>query len=137
MFWFLFCIFAPIIFTVMRLSHLCIFIFFIFSIFSCNGEDRSNERPFPPTVSTKSVSIQANSCTLIGEVLSSPNSTLKSCGFSFGTNNSHQQITVDHPYALFTATIDSLKPQQNYYVVAFATNGMGTSYGDTIWFKLN
>lgn len=121
----------------MKLLHVSIYLLFLFSISSCTGEDRSNERPLRPTVSTKSVSLQNNSCTFVGEVLSSPNSSLKSCGFSFGTKSTQQQITINNPTAIFTATIDSLKTQQRYFAVAFATNGIGTSYGDTIWFQLN
>lgn len=121
----------------MKLLHVGIYLLFVFSISSCAGEDRSDERPFRPTVSTRSVSVEGNSCTLVGEVLSSPNSSLKNCGFSFGTKSTQQQISINNPSALFTARVDSLKAQQRYFAVAFATNGMGTSYGDTIWFKLN
>ena len=37
--------------------------------------------------------------------------------------------------ARFVALTDSLKPGQ-YFVVAFAQNGVGTSYGDTLYFQI-
>jgi|SRR5574344_1916213 hypothetical protein len=120
----------------MKVSYLGFLLISLLALFSCSGEDRSGERPFPPTVSTKSVSVEGNTCTLIGEVLSSPNSSLKSCGFYFGTDSTKKQITIEKPSALFSTTVDSLKTQTNYFAVAYASNGMGTSYGDTIWFEL-
>lgn len=120
----------------MKFIHLNILIFVIAVLCSCAGEDRTGEIPYAPTVSTKSATVQGDSCILTGEVLSSPNSSLTACGFSFGTSDKQTTITVESPSYEFSTTVDSLQTQQDYFAVAYATNGMGTSYGDTIWFKI-
>ena len=105
------------------------------SFFASCGEDRSGEQPFAPTVKTVSTIVEADSATLIGEVVASPNSSLKECGFSYG--NESIQATCKAPEAVttFQAVTSSLN-KGTYYAVAYATNGMGTTYGDTIYFTI-
>ena len=92
-------------------------------LLSC-GEDRSGEQPFPPTVESFGV-------TIVGT--SSPNSSLRECGFSYGNDTLQASTLATEPSEDFIAVTDSLGAGV-YYAVAFARNGMGTSYGDTIYF---
>ncbi len=48
---------------------------------SCSGEDRSDEMPRIPVVSTVSATVNGNSCTMNGTVVESHNSSLRECGF--------------------------------------------------------
>ncbi len=103
---------------------------------ACVGEDRSGEQPFAPTVKTVNAIANGNSCTMTGAVTASPNSTLSKCGFAYGTNNGKKLSVNSKEIGFnFSATVDSLDTAK-YYVAAFATNGMGTSYGDTIWIQI-
>ena len=51
---------------------------------SCSGEDRSDEMPRIPVVSTVSATVNGNSCTMNGTVVESHNSSLRECGFFYG-----------------------------------------------------
>ena len=102
---------------------------------SCSGEDRSGEQPFAPTVKTVSAIVSDSSCILSGVVTASPNSSLLKCGFNYGTMLVNKSVTASAPAFSFTAVADSLK-SGHYYAVAYATNGVGTSYGDTLWFEV-
>lgn len=100
---------------------------------SC-GEDRSGEQPFAPTVESISAVVDGCTATLEGAVTASPNSTLLGCGFVYGNDTLTITLTLEaqtHFYAL----ADSLA-SGSYYAVAFARNGIGTSYGDTLTFLI-
>ena len=100
---------------------------------ACSGEDRSGEQPFPPTVRTLSCTVEADSCTMVGVIDASPNSSIRKRGFSYGNDTLKVNLPSTDSLAVFTAVADSLLPG-TYYAVAYATNGMGTSYGDTLVF---
>ncbi len=102
---------------------------------SCSGEDRSGEQPFAPTVETIGAEVVADSARLSGHVLSSPNSPLTICGFKYGNDTLRVTINAPAPTTTFTAYTDSLGAG-DYFYVAFATNGIGTSYGDTLHFTI-
>lgn len=104
---------------------------------SCSGEDRSGEVPFAPTVRTIEATALGTAVTLTGEVLASPNSRLTAQGFYYG--NDTLRVEVLSPLsgeALFSETVDNLEPG-DYYAHAFATNGIGTASGDTIFFSIS
>lgn len=108
---------------------------------SCNPVDRSGEQPFAPTVETSSATTGGDSVKLVGRVLTSVNSDILSTGFAYGNAiNDTLRKTVKSDSMLiaapsFAAVVDSLGAG-DYYAVAFATNGVGTSYGDTIRFTI-
>ena len=101
-------------------------------VLACSGDDRSGEQPFAPTVKLNSAVAAGDSIMLEGQVTASPNSTLTACGFHWGNDTLSKTITCDEPAYSFSSKIDSLAAGQ-YYVVAYATNKMGTSTSDTIW----
>lgn len=98
---------------------------------SC-GEDRSGEQPFAPTVKTETAMQVADSVQLSGIVLSSPNSHLLECGFEYGNDTLRAKKQAE-TLSEFSAFTDSLG-KGNYYAVAYARNGVGIGYGDTIRF---
>ena len=102
-------------------------------IYSCSGEDRSGEMPRIPVVYTTSVVVSGDACTMNGLVAESHNSTLRECGFVYGMAGENPlQLKTDTARA-FMAKVDSLE-NGDYFCVAYAKNGMGLSYGDTLRF---
>ena len=99
------------------------------------GEDRSGEQPFAPTVQSVGVEVKQHTAVLTGAVLASPNSSLKECGFAYGNDTLRAKCTVAEPAATFTAETDSLGAG-HYYAVPYASNGVGTTYADTLYFDI-
>ena len=99
------------------------------------GEDRSGEQPFAPTVQSVGVEVKQHTAVLTGDVLASPNSSLKECGFAYGNDTLRAKCTAAEPAATFTAETDSLGAG-HYYAVPYASNGVGTTYADTLYFDI-
>lgn len=114
------------------LSIVCVLV----AAVACSGEDRSGEQPHAPVVRTVSATPSGATCHLVGEVLSSPNSGLRQCGFVvFNDTLSHRYTSPDTAMH-FALTIDSL-PAGHYGVVAYAANAVGlTTATDTLTFTL-
>ena len=100
---------------------------------SCSGEDRSDEMPRVPVVSTVSATVNGNSCTMNGTVVESHNSSLRECGFFYGETGAASVKIKAETNKIFEVKADSLEAG-DYYSVAYAKNGMGVSYGDTVEF---
>ena len=84
---------------------------------SCSGEDRSDEMPRIPVVSTVSATVNGNSCTMNGTVVESHNSSLRECGFFYGeTGAASVKIKADTT-KIFEVKADSLEAG-DYYCVA-------------------
>ena len=99
------------------------------------GEDRSGEQPFAPTVQSVGVEVKQHTAVLTGAVLASHNSSLKECGFAYGNDTLRAKCTAAEPAATFTAETDSLGAG-HYYAVPYASNGVGTTYADTLYFDI-
>ena len=104
------------------------------------GEEVSfNTSANKPTVSTGSVSsITTSSATGSGNVTSDGGSTVTERGICWSTHHeptiSGTHIAAGEGTGEFTATIANLSTNTTYYVRAYATNGVGTSYGDEVDF---
>lgn len=118
--------------TKLIVPSLTILLTFSYILASC-GEDRSGEQPFAPTVQTGTAVQEGDSVLLTGSISASPNSTLKQCGFDYGNDTLRLRTTATEVSSTFRAYTDSLGKGE-YYAIAFATNGVGTSHGDTIRF---
>ena len=118
--------------TKLIVPSLTILLTFSYILASC-GEDRSGEHPFAPTVQTGTAVQEGDSVLLTGSISASPNSTLKQCGFDYGNDTLRLRTTATEVSTTFHAYTDSLGKGE-YYAIAFATNGVGTSHGDTIRF---
>ncbi len=102
---------------------------------ACRGEDRSGEQPFAPTVRTLDAVVDGDRCTMAGAIEASPNSTVLARGFNYGNDTLRLEILSADSTDIFQAEADSLLPGE-YFMVAFATNGVGTTRGDTLRFTV-
>jgi uncharacterized protein (TIGR02145 family) len=93
-----------------------------------------------PTVTTAiATAITSNSATLGGNVTSDGGSTVTSRGLAYGTLTT-PTISDNFTYegsglGSFTTTLTGLSPLGTYYARAYATNSVGTSYGNEIVFS--
>jgi len=101
----------------------------------CAGEDRSDEMPRVPEGVVTSVTEQGDTCVLNGTVGVSHNSSLTECGFYWGNDTLAHHVEAAEAAYSFSALVDSTA-DGTYYAVAYATNGMGTTYGDTVHFTI-
>ena len=95
--------------------------------------------PTPPTVTTNSIeNITNNSAIILGNITNSGNSPILSKGLVWSTNPNPTITdniqTNSENQNLFSTTISNLSRNTQYYVRAFATNSLGTSYGNEIKF---
>lgn len=103
---------------------------------SCSGEDRSEERPLAPVVQTLEAVANGDTCIMRGLVTESHNSTLRECGFVYGKEDEKgTKIVADSAISSFYVVVDSLSGGE-YYCAAYARNGVDTSYGDTLLFRI-
>ncbi len=102
---------------------------------ACNPVDRSGEQPFAPTVQTLDAQEVGDSVRLKGLVLTSLNSDVTDCGFHYGNDTLRLTVKAPAPTTTFSACTDSLGAGA-YFYVAYAKNGVGTGYGDTLHFTI-
>ena len=118
-------------------SSVFIFPLILSCLSSCAGEDRSGERPLVPVVETLEAEVVADSCRMSGIVSESHNRSLRECGFVYGTADTiNVKVEADTVSYAFTVVADSLQDGE-YYYAAYARNGIGTTYGDTLYFTVN
>lgn len=102
-----------------------------------NTEENTAQNP--PEINTSSITdITHNSATGGGEVTSEGSASVTARGICWSTQ---QGPTVDNPRTLdgggagsFASNMSSLTPGTTYYVRAYATNSLGTSYGVQVSF---
>lgn len=105
----------------------------LLALTACSPEDRAGEQPFAPTVVTLSAVVSGDSCLMEGQVVLSPNSTIRARGFYYGNDTLSVDTLSADSTDIFTGVTDSLGPGR-YYAVAYARNGVGLSTGDTLYF---
>ncbi len=92
---------------------------------------------YPPTVATATANvISAAVCNISGNVTSDGGLTVTSRGFVYGTNVNAltQTVTSGSGTGDFNKTITGLTASTTYYYKAYATNAVGTSYGEVMSF---
>jgi uncharacterized protein (TIGR02145 family) len=92
-----------------------------------------------PSVSTSAVSgITATSATTGGDVTQDGGTPVTARGVAYGTSatpTTSGTITTDGTgTGVFTSTLTGLMPSTTYYVRAYATNSVGTAYGNEVSF---
>lgn len=108
---------------------------FLAALAACAGEDRSGEMPRVPVVETSGARAAGNSCEMTGSVGESHNSSLRECGFVLWPDSGKALKLKCDTNKVFSAVADSLSGGL-YHYAAYARNGMGTSYGDTLTFTI-
>lgn len=93
-----------------------------------------------PTLSTTTVSpILSNSAVSGGTITSDGGSIVISRGICYGTVSnptiSSNRVVSGSGIGNYIATMNALSPSTTYYVRAYATNSVGTSYGNELSFK--
>jgi uncharacterized protein (TIGR02145 family) len=92
-----------------------------------------------PTITTASVTaVTSNSATTGGDVTQDGGTPVTARGVAYGTSSSPTtsgSITNDGTgTGVFTSTLTGLTPSTTYYVRAYATNSVGTAYGNEVTF---
>jgi hypothetical protein len=92
-----------------------------------------------PTVTTSSfTAVTSNSATTGGDVVQDGGAPVTARGVAYGTSSSPTtsgSITNDGTgMGVFTSTLAGLTPSTTYYVRAYATNSVGTAYGNEVSF---
>ncbi len=91
----------------------------------------------PPIVQTNAATdITSTSATLMGYITSDGGVDVTDCGFLYGTseNDLFQTVTSGDNTGSYMANLDNLTPYTTYYYKAYATNRLGTSYGEVMSF---
>ena len=95
---------------------------------------------FPPIVETQEwTHVELGTTTLSGKISSDGGFDISSFGFKWGTssdlsNAEDTVLTLVASNGNFEVTIDGLTEGSNVYYSAYATNELGTSFGDTAFF---
>ena len=95
------------------------------------------ENPVLPTVSTaQAMNITATTATTGGTINSDGGSTVTARGVCYSTTSTptlaNPHTTDGSGMGTFVSNLASLTPNTTYYIRAYATNGVGTSYGNQI-----
>ena len=93
----------------------------------------------PEVVTNNATNISATAATLNGEVTADNNASVTERGFCYGTGNNPSlngtHVAVGDGEGTFSTQVGGLSPATNYNVRAYATNMVGTSYGQQKSFR--
>lgn len=108
----------------------------LFFMISCNLFDDGQK----PEIETKVVTnITKNSALSGGSIIMDGGSNIVECGVCFNTSNNptilDSRTSDDIIESGFESEIKNLIPNTTYYYCAYATNDVGTSYGEVLSFK--
>jgi uncharacterized protein (TIGR02145 family) len=94
-----------------------------------------------PTVGTDAASsVTSSAATLNATITATGGAAVSATGFKYATNallTSSTDVAGSGTSSPFTGSLTSLSPGTQYWAVGYATNSVGTSYGDTITFTTN
>ena len=94
-----------------------------------------------PTVDTDAASsVTSTAATLNATITATGGAAVSATGFKYATNSAlttPSDAAGSGTSSPFTGSLTSLTPGTQYWAVGYATNSVGTSYGDTITFTTN
>ena len=98
------------------------------------------EKPMPPVLSTTSISeITTTSAVSGGNVTDDGGASIISRGVCWNTSDNpvitNNKTSDNEGSGSFTSNLTQLTPNTSYFVRAYATNSLGTSYGSSVSFK--
>lgn len=107
----------------------------VFFLFSCSSDENENSSTAPVLTTTSVINITNNSATTGGIITSDGGANITARGVVWSTSQNPtielSTKTVDGSgIGSFTSSITGLLPNTTYYVRAYATNSVGTSYGN-------
>lgn len=96
----------------------------------------TSEEIMPIVQTNEATSIMVTEATILGIVTSDGGATVTIRGFLYGTNASNltEDVQSGNGIGSFTAVLTNLTSNTTYYYKAYATNIVGTSYGETLSF---
>lgn len=95
----------------------------------------------PNVISNTISQLTSQSVTANGDIVDDGGETITSYGFCYSTSsqtptiNDTKIVVGNEIIGEYSKSISSLSPNTQYYLRAYATNNIGTSYGETISFK--
>lgn len=119
-----------------KITTYLLFLLSIILLVNCSSDSEENAEQILGTISTDDIiNITTSSATFGGNLTSSGSSDVTAKGVVFGTNlnptiDDNVELSNDNNLGSFTITKTGLTPNTTYYVRAFATNSIGTSYGE-------
>lgn len=123
------------------LRQLTIFTLLTITLFSCQketGTDNPINKELPKLTTTSVVNISSTSATSGGTIVSNGNDSITAKGLCWATTPSPTLANFSKSdtssSSTFSISIQGLAKNQTYYVRAYATNSVGTAYGNQISF---
>lgn len=111
----------------------------VFFLFSCSSDENENNSTAPIITTTNISNITVNGASSGGNITSDGGANITARGVVWSTTQNPTIAlttkTVDGiGLGSFTSSISGLTPNTTYYVRAYATNSVGTSYGNEVTF---
>jgi hypothetical protein len=109
-------------------------LFSIVLVVSCKKKDQKN---VPTLTTTAATNVTATGLTSGGTISSNGGETISATGLAYSKTNNMPTITDDTTKATvlsgtFISELKNLDPSSTYYIRAYATNSVGTGYGNVI-----
>jgi len=107
--------------------------------FSCEKNPSKSSANVPEVTTAEVSAITVTSAQCGGTIISDGGATITACGVCWSSTDpmptgNHGKTTDDTGVSSYISSITGLYSNATYYVRAYATNSVGTSYGDTISF---
>lgn len=113
-------------------------IFTLVALAGCSGTTTDTANTIPVLTTTAITNVGANTATGGGNVTSDGGATVKTRGICWSTNQnptiSDSTTSSGTGTGSFSVSISGLAASTTYYVRAYATNSVGTNYGDQVTF---
>jgi len=118
------------------MKNILLFFLLVITIIACQSCEKDKTLP---TVSTYQISaITNNTVTSGGKITDDGNAKIIACGLVYGSSaniTTSDSKTSELVSLTFSSQITNLEAGKTYYLRAYATNEVGTSYGQTISFQ--
>jgi uncharacterized protein (TIGR02145 family) len=109
------------------------------ALFSCSSDEAENNPTLPVLTTTNTGNITLTSASSGGNITADGNADITARGVVWNTSSNPTislttKTTDGTGIGLFTSNLTNLTPNTTYYVRAYATNSVGTTYGNEVTF---